>query len=80
MFGGEIVETLLPTISKRRGMMRTNIKVHLIKPSDRPNERDIGIELSHSAILAWSLMPITLTAQEAAQLKDLIEAALSPQS
>lgn len=39
MFGGEIIKTLLPTISKRRGMMRTNIKVHLIKPSDRPNER-----------------------------------------
>jgi hypothetical protein len=80
MFGGEIVETLLPTISKRRGMMRTNIKVHLIKPSDRPNERDIGIEVSHSAVLAWSMTPIILTAQEAAQLKELVDAALSSQS
>jgi len=61
-------------------MMKTSIKVHLIKPRNRPNERDIGIELSHSAILGWSMTPITLTAQEAAQLKELIDAALSPQS
>ena len=80
MFGGEIIETLQPTISKKRGMMRTNIKVHLVKPRDRPNERDVGIEMSHSAMLAWSMTPITLTAREAAQLKELIDAALSPQS
>jgi hypothetical protein len=80
MFGGEIIETLQPTISKRRAMMRTNIKVHLVKPKGRPNERDVGIELSHSAALAWSMTPIILTAQEAAQLRELIDAALSSQS
>jgi len=80
MFGGEIVETLLPTISKRRGMVRTNIKVHLIKPSDRPNERDIGIEFSRSAVLAWNMTPITLTAQEASQLRELIDTGLSGES
>jgi hypothetical protein len=77
MFGGEILKTLLPTISKKRGMMTTKIKVHLIKPADRPNERDVGIEMSHSAILAWQMTPITLTSQEASQLKELIETALS---
>jgi hypothetical protein len=80
MFGGEIVRTLLPTISKRRGMVRTNIKVHLAKPADRPNERDVGIELSHSAVLAWNMTPITLTAQEASQLRELIDTALSGES
>jgi hypothetical protein len=80
MFGGEIVRTLLPTISKRRGMVRTNIKVHLVKPAHRPNERDVGIELSHSAVLAWNMTPITLTAQEASQLRELIDTALSGES
>jgi hypothetical protein len=36
--------------------------------------------MSHSAVLAWSMTPIILTAQEAAQLKELIDAALSSQS
>lgn len=76
MFGGEIIKTLPPTISKRRGMVRTHIKVHLIKPSDRPNERDVGIELCHFAVLAWNMTPIILTAQEALQLNELIDAAL----
>jgi hypothetical protein len=77
MFGGEIVKTLEPQIAKTKGMVTTKIKVHVIKPSERLHERDIGIEFSHSAIMGWSMTPITLTAAEALQLKSLIEEGLS---
>jgi hypothetical protein len=76
MFGGEIVKTLEPQIEKTKGVVTTKIKVHVIKPSERPQERDVGIELSHSAIMGWSMTPITLTAAEALQLKVLIEEAV----
>ena len=73
LFGGEIIKTFEPMIEKRNGLTTTKIKVYLIKPHKRPQKIDIGIELSNSAMLAWSMTPITLTPAEALQFKGLIE-------
>ncbi|NIQ16599.1 MAG: hypothetical protein GTO02_20095, partial [Candidatus Dadabacteria bacterium] len=72
MFGGEIVKTLDRHIEKRDGIQTIKIKIHVIKPKDRPHERDIGIELTQSAKLSWNMIPIKLNSSEAKDLSLMI--------
>ena len=72
MFGGEILKTFDLSVNKDL-IGKTKIRIYLIKPTERPNDRDIGIEVTESSMFGFHVYPITLTAFEALELSSLIE-------
>jgi hypothetical protein len=74
MFGAP-VQRLVGEIELRprpRVMMTTTVKVHALEPSDPSRGPDVGIEVTRSAPLAWTMSPVSLTKSEARELAELL--------
>ncbi len=74
MFGGKIIESIDKSITSKKGMSKTKIKLHVIEK--KKGENCVGIELSQSAVLAWSMTPITLTKSDAKLMIDMLNEAI----
>lgn len=75
IFGGKIVKTMDPvTKGKKRMLISSNLKVHIIENS--LNGRNIGLEISQSGVLNYSMVPVVLPISEAKILADTIYAAI----
>ncbi len=75
MLGGRIIRTVKGEIKQRAGIARTVIRVHVIGRKKEPEHR-VSIELTQSAILAWSMTPIQLTKPEATKLIAMLSEAV----
>jgi hypothetical protein len=57
---------------QKRSMMTTRVKVHALEPQDPSRGPDVGIEVTRSAPLAWTMSPVSLTKGEARELAELL--------
>ena len=79
LLGGQIVESISPSVRKKRGSVTTTVQIHRIqlKGDNRPNH--IAVEICSRALLGFTIAPITLTESETKQLiMDLQTALPSP--
>jgi len=67
ILGGKIVKTIDDEIKQREGIGSTTIRVHVIERK-KQIDHSVAIELNQHAYLAWSMMPIKLSKDEARQL------------
>jgi len=76
LLGGKIVRTIDTEIKQSKGIARTTIRAHVI---DRKKsvENSISIELNQHAFLAWSMMPINLSKEEAKTLVSMLQEAIN---
>ena len=75
MFGARIDETVGQITASGRGFVTQKVSVHVLGAKDT-FEHKVGLELSQSAVLAWSMNPVTLSIDEARQLIDLLNQAV----
>jgi len=75
MFGGKILKTIDRQIKKRKGLLNTTLRVHVIGKKQEI-EHSISIELNQHAYLAWNMMPISLSKSEAIELISMLEEAV----
>ena len=75
MFGGKIIKTM-ESVSKgkKRMLISSGVKVHVIEVA--PNVRNVGLEITQSSGLSYSMVPVSLPVSEAKILADTIYAAL----
>ena len=74
-FGGKILKTIDTEIKSRKGMMNSTIRVHVIEKK-KQIENAVSIELNQHAYLAWSMMPINLSKDDAKTLISMLEEAV----
>ena len=74
MFGAPIRSTVGEIVLQKRGMAKRRIKIHRLAGNhDGPQ---VGIEIAFSMPGAFSIFPVSLTAEEARQLATALEQAL----
>jgi len=72
LFGGRILETLDDSVSVKKWMMTSTLRVHVIdgKPSGEPHR--VGLEVASRAALSASMMPLTMSREDALQLAEML--------
>lgn len=70
-FGADIVETVGSLEIARRGTGKSTLSIHKLKTGDAEAFK-VGIELSHRNMGAGSIIPITLSIDEARELSRLL--------
>ncbi len=70
MFGGEVKETLGELQGEKISSVTTKLKIHRIE--GKQGEKLIGLETIASSILSHHMLPITLSEQNARELKEIL--------
>lgn len=74
LFGADILETVGSLELSRRGTGKSTLSVHKLKARDA-EEFKVGIEITHRNMGAGSIIPITLSMDEARELSRLLRSA-----
>jgi hypothetical protein len=71
IFGGEIVRTVGEVQSENRGLMRSSLKVHILRVPDS-QEQKVGLEFVATSFASYQMMPILLSRAEVTKLASLL--------
>jgi len=74
LFGGRIEKTYGEIELEKQTLMRGKLKIHKI--ITKKGQR-IGIEIAHKSFLSYSMVPATLSKEEAAKFTHLLTSAIS---
>jgi F420-0:gamma-glutamyl ligase-like protein len=75
LFGARISVTVGEVEMARSGLVRQRVRVHVLEGKESV-ERRVGLELTQSAVLAWSMTPVSLSLDEARRLSELLSEAI----
>ena len=70
LFGAPIRATVAEIELPRRGMVKSRLKVHTLA-GDR-GEPEVSLEIVHSTVGSWQMMPVSLSAEQAQRLADAL--------
>jgi len=76
MFGAPIARTVGELDLGRTGPMRTTLKVHHLQARE-PGTPTVGIEVVNRSVVSFHMLPIRLTSDQAASLRELLLQAMS---
>ena len=75
LFGGKIIHTVGSVDGEKAGMVGTALHVHVLEPAKTPGARAVTLEIVAKSFASYQMMPITLSADEAERLSDLVREA-----
>jgi hypothetical protein len=73
MFGAPLRSTLAEIQLERRGMVKSRVKVHQL--DGHTKGIDVGLEIVHSTIGSWHVVPVSLSAADARRLSEVLDLA-----
>lgn len=72
ILGGKIRKTIGSVTGRECGLVKTEIKVHIIEDNKSGTGESICIELTAKSALSYQMLPITLSEQEIKNLINLL--------
>jgi len=76
MFGARITRTVGELDLGKSGPMRTTLKLHRLE-SREPEAATVGIEVVNRSFASYHMLPIRLTSEQAAVLRELLSQAIA---
>lgn len=76
MFGARITRTVGELDLGKTGPMRTMLKLHRLE-SREPGAPTVGIEVVNRSVASYHMLPIRLTSEQAAVLRELLSQAMA---
>jgi len=73
MFGAPLRSTIVEIQLERRGMVKSQVKVHQL--DGHAKGIDVGLEIIHSTIGSWHAVPVSLSAADARRLAEVLDLA-----